>query len=61
LLECPREHLEFSLWFLREKKLVTRADNSRFEITCNGVEAVEAEEVTVLQAVPQLPAASIRG
>ncbi|HEV8144890.1 MAG TPA: DnaJ domain-containing protein [Bryobacteraceae bacterium] len=61
LLECPREHLEFSLWFLREKKLVTRADNSRFEITCHGVEAVEAEEVPVLQAIPQLPAASIRG
>jgi hypothetical protein len=61
LLECPREHLEFSLWFLREKKLITRADNSRFEITCVGVEAVEAEEVPVLQAVPQLPAASIRG
>ncbi len=51
MLQIPREHLEFSLWFLREKKLVSRSDNNRFEITCTGVEVAE----------PLLPAASMRG
>ncbi len=44
MLGCPSEHLEFSLWFLRERKLIVRGDNNLFEITCNGVEAFEAEE-----------------
>jgi hypothetical protein len=44
LIGCPREHLEFSFWVLREGKLVTRGDNARYEITYQGVAAVEAEE-----------------
>jgi len=44
LMGCPREHLEFSFWVLRESKLVTRGDNARYEITYQGVAAVEAEE-----------------
>lgn len=44
LLGCPAEHLEFSLWFLRETKLILRADNNQFEITSHGVEAFENEE-----------------
>lgn len=44
LMGCPREHLEFSFWVLREGKLVTRGDSSRYEITYQGVAAVEAEE-----------------
>lgn len=44
LMGCPREHLEFSFWVLRENKLVTRGDNARYEITYQGVAAVEAEE-----------------
>ena len=44
LMGCPREHLEFSFWVLREGKLVTRGDNARYEITYQGVAAVEAEE-----------------
>jgi len=44
LLGCPLEHLEFSIWFLRENRLITRSDNNKFEITCQGVEAFEAEE-----------------
>ena len=44
LMGCPREHLEFSFWVLREDKLVTRGDNARYEITYQGVAAVEAEE-----------------
>jgi hypothetical protein len=44
MLGCPMEHLEFSLWFLRERKLIVRGDNNQFEITCNGVEAFEGDE-----------------
>ena len=44
LMGCPREHLEFSFWVLREGKLVIRGDNARYEITYLGVTAVEAEE-----------------
>ncbi|MGH9593194.1 MAG: J domain-containing protein [Bryobacteraceae bacterium] len=46
MLGCPLEHLEFSIWFLRENKLILRADNNKFEITCQGVEAFEAEETS---------------
>jgi DnaJ-domain-containing protein 1 len=46
LMGCPREHLEFSFWVLRENKLVTRGDNARYEITYQGVGAVEAEEIS---------------
>jgi curved DNA-binding protein CbpA len=44
MLGCPREHLEFSLWFLRESKWIKRSDNNRFEITCQGVIVAEADE-----------------
>jgi hypothetical protein len=44
MLGCPIEHLEFSLWFLREQRCITRSDNNCFEITCHGVEAFEAEQ-----------------
>ncbi len=43
MLACPREHLEFSLWFLKERKYVARSDNNRHSITCEGVEAAERE------------------
>jgi len=63
LMGCPREHLEFSFWVLREGKLVTRGDNARYEITYQGVAAVEAEETAgqapaifpLLAAPPHLP------
>jgi len=41
LLGRPREHLEFSVWFLREKSLIRRTDDSFFLITADGVEKVE--------------------
>jgi curved DNA-binding protein len=45
MLCVPAEHLEFALWFLREQRCVSRSDNNRYEITCSGVEAFEAEQV----------------
>jgi DnaJ domain len=44
LLGCPREHLEFSLWYLKENGLVTRSDAGRFAITVKGVDQAEMDE-----------------
>jgi len=41
LLGCPREHLEFSLWYLKENALIVRADNGRYAITVKGVDWAE--------------------
>src|ERR1700722_12806174 len=60
LLGCPREHLEFSLWYLKENGLVTRMDNGRFAVTAKGVDWAEQEEASerlradrLLTAAPQ--------
>ena len=60
LLGCPREHLEFSLWYLKENGLVTRMDNGRFAVTAKGVDWAEQEEASerlradrLLVAAPQ--------
>jgi len=37
----PREHLEFTMWFLAQKKFVSRSDNSLVTITADGVEYLE--------------------
>ena len=37
----PREHLEFTSWYLSQKKFVTRDDQSRLTITADGVDYVE--------------------
>jgi len=60
MLGCPAEHLEFALWFLKEQKLLQRADNNSFEITWQGVEAFEALEQAFTKKQPlPLPAASV--
>ena len=41
LLGCPREHLEFTLWYLREAGLIARTDNVRYGITAKGVDYAE--------------------
>jgi hypothetical protein len=42
LLGCPREHLECSLWYLREMGWIIRADNGRYCITAKGFDQAEA-------------------
>jgi curved DNA-binding protein CbpA len=37
----PREHLEFTLWYLERKGFVQRGDNSRLSITVQGVDYFE--------------------
>jgi curved DNA-binding protein CbpA len=45
----PREHLEFTIWFLMQKKLITRADNMNISITADGVEYIEQHYRSTLQ------------
>jgi hypothetical protein len=40
-MNLPREHLGFTMWFLRAKQWVTVADNSDYALTAEGAEYVE--------------------
>ena len=46
-LGFPRDYLEFTTWYLRTKGLITRADNSEFTITADGVDFVETQRVNL--------------
>lgn len=37
----PREHLEFTVWYLTKKGFVAREDNSKMSITVDGVDYLE--------------------
>lgn len=39
----PREHLEFTLWYLVQRKFVVRDDQSNLTITADGVDFVEQQ------------------
>ncbi len=57
LLAVPKEHLEFSLWYLKENHYLTRSDNAMYAITTKGVDAAEqflrrSPIVTPLLAAP---------
>ncbi len=41
LLGIPREHLEFTLWYLRETGDVRPGDNGKFSISAKGVDTYE--------------------
>ena len=41
LIGRPREHLEFTVWFLSQKKFLTKDDNARLQITAEGAEHLE--------------------
>jgi len=43
LTGVPREHLEFTLWYLRESGWVVRNDTGRHYITVKGVDQAEAQ------------------
>jgi len=42
LLGCPRDHLQVSFWYLKEKGLIRRDDRGRYEVTVAGIDEVEA-------------------
>jgi len=39
----PREHLEFTMWYLLKKQFVAREDNSKMTITAEGVDYLEQQ------------------
>lgn len=41
----PREHLEFTVWYLTKKNFVAREDNSKLSITVDGVDYLEAHYI----------------
>ena len=42
LMVLPREHLVFTVWYLKEKRLLRTDNSADFEITADGVEFVES-------------------
>jgi len=44
LLNCPAEHLEFHLWYLKEKGFIRPTDNGMFTITVEGVDRINSEQ-----------------
>lgn len=44
VLSVNREQVEFTLWYLRERTFVIRSDDNRFQITVQGVDALEMME-----------------
>jgi len=43
----PRDYLEFASWYLRNKGYITRADNSDFTLTVEGVDFVESQRANI--------------
>ncbi len=41
LIGIPREHLEFTIWYLKERGDIKPGDNGRFQISIKGVESYE--------------------
>jgi curved DNA-binding protein len=41
LIGRAREHLEFTIWYLNQKKWITRSDNSALVITADGADFLE--------------------
>src|SRR5689334_18525251 len=60
LMSLPREHLLFTIWYLRQKGLVEFNMNSEYEITAEGIDLVESKfpKSTVLQKLITAPSGS---
>ena len=43
----PRDYLEFTVWYLRNKGYITRSDNSDLTLTADGVDFVESQRVNI--------------
>jgi curved DNA-binding protein CbpA len=43
----PRDYLDFTTWYLVKKRYVTRADNSDFTLTADGVDFVETQRASL--------------
>lgn len=62
LMNVAREHLELSLWYLRESGRIARGDNAKYALTAKGLEFLEehseqaASRVKLLQSPTATPA-----
>jgi curved DNA-binding protein len=43
----PRDYLEFTMWYLKNKGYITRADNQEFTLTAEGVDFVESQRAEI--------------
>ncbi len=43
ILGCPSEHIEFHLWYLKEKKYIIKGEDGRYAITTDGVDKAGEE------------------
>src|SRR5215469_2195970 len=43
----PRDYLDFTTWYLTRKGYITKADNSDFALTADGVDFVETQRVKI--------------
>ena len=43
LLGCPIEHLEFNIWYLKEKRWIARTETGTLAITVEGVDRASSE------------------
>lgn len=46
-LGFPREYLDFTTWYLQRKGYITKADNSDFTLTVQGVDFVETQRAEI--------------
>ena len=45
IIGFPGEHMEFHIWYLKEKGWIKRTDNGMFAITADGVDLVAEKEI----------------
>jgi curved DNA-binding protein CbpA len=45
LLGCPQHHMEFHIWYLKEKGWTQRTDNGEYAITASGVDKVAENDL----------------
>lgn len=43
----PRDYLDFTTWYLSKKGYITKADNSDFSLTAEGVDFIETQRVNI--------------
>jgi curved DNA-binding protein len=45
ILGCPEKHMEFHIWYLKEKRWIDRTDSGGFAITADGVDAAREQDI----------------
>jgi hypothetical protein len=43
MLGCPAEHLQFHLWYLKEKGWIRKTESGTFAITVEGIDHANSE------------------